>query len=133
MIKLFLMHHHKLNYFKYVRLKNRFFSRECMQTLPDLRFKIKWHCDSDFIPFLSKLAPHDTISVFKSQALNAMRIDFNHSGITQDTSLSKGSTGRRAMSLLFIDKCVKLLDHKSKTVSFDLYDLLINTQESFDG
>lgn len=66
MIKLFLMYHSKLNKIKYHQLINSFFSRECLKSMPDMRFSVKWHCDSDFIPFLSKLAPHDTISIFKS-------------------------------------------------------------------
>ena len=77
MIKLFLMHQQKLKRLRYRARVQALFSRGGLGTLPDLQFTVKWHCDSDFIPFLSRLAPHDTIMVFKSGSLNLLRIDFN--------------------------------------------------------
>jgi hypothetical protein len=138
MIKLFLMHHSKLKKLKYERHAEALFAADCMGSVPDLRFQVKWHCDSDFIPFLSKLAPHDTIQIYKSGQRNIARIDFNQSAnsATVDGG-GKGPGGRRPMSLLFKDKLIQLVDHKNKTVSTDLYELLAlnQTQENdhFDG
>ena len=135
LIKLFLMHHQKLKRLRYQALMEAFFSRDCVGALPDFQFTVKWHCDSDFIPFLSRLAPHDTIQVFRSQRLNILRIDFNQ---PQSGSLSEAGRGtKRPMTLVFLDGAIQLIDHVSKTISCDLYDLLIGGQtheeDSFDG
>lgn len=94
LIKLFLIHQQKLKRLRYrSRLQALFKSNNDQQIaaagaatslsmLPDLQFSVKWHCDSDFIPFLSRLAPHDTIMVYRSKALDRLRIDFNQAGPT---------------------------------------------------
>lgn len=144
MIKLFLIHQQKLKRLRYRARLQALFSRGGLGTLPDLQFTVKWHCDSDFIPFLSRLAPHDTIMVFKSRALNVLRIDFNQpasSTIGQgggEGGFRPTSTGKRPMSLMFKEGAVQLIDHSNRTVSCDLYELLAaegqtREEDTFDG
>lgn len=64
MIKLFLMHRQRLKRSRYKTHVRALFSDSCLGQVPDLQFSVKWHCDSDFIPFLSRLAPRDTIAIF---------------------------------------------------------------------
>lgn len=90
MIRLFLAHHQRLKKNKYDQQISKFFSGECLQNLPDFKLTINWHCDSDFIPFLSKLAPRDTIRIYHSSSLNVLRIDFNHSGPSYSQSSGNG-------------------------------------------
>ena len=70
--------------------------------------------------------------IYKSYSLNEIRIDFNQPSLSETKS-----SGRRPMSLLFKDGRVQLIDHKNKTVSNDLYELLVGTstqeQDHFDG
>ena len=133
MIKLFLMHHQKLKRTKHEILTKAFFSDRCLASLPDMRLCVRWHCDSDFIPFLSRLAPHDTIQIYKSQRFNILRIDFSQTvGTQQGTSQEASRAGRRAMSLVFKDNKIQLVDHKSKTISCDLYELLAGGQTQED-
>ena len=103
MIKLFLIHHQKLKLIKYRALIEAFFSDSCLGQLPDFQFTVKWHCDSDFIPFLSRLAPHDSIEVFRSQRYNLLRIDFNQ---PQSGSVGEGRGSKRPMSLVFRDRTI---------------------------
>lgn len=123
LIKLFLIHHQKLKLIKYRQLIEAFFSSSCLRNLPDFQFTVKWHCDSDFIPFLSRLAPHDSIEVYRSQRYNLLRIDFNQPQSGASIGENRGS--KRPMSLVFRDNTIQLLDHVCKTVSTDLYDLLV--------
>ena len=143
LIKLFLNHNLALKKQKYQKSMERLFEGgEGMKNLQDFRFRVRWYCDSDFIPFLSKLAPNDTISICRSQRLNQLRIDFNQqtsSGFTLDSSgqqKDKAKNGRRQMSVFLRDKKTLLVDHISKTISCDLFDLLKSSgveDDNFDG
>jgi hypothetical protein len=120
LIKLFLRHQQKLKRLRYRARLQALFSGKgpsgvpSLSSLPDLQFSVKWHCDSDFIPFLSRLAPHDTIMVYRSRTLDRLRIDFNQAA---PNSMGQGngeaqmmirptSTGKRPMSLLFKEGAV---------------------------
>jgi len=138
------MHQQKLKRLRYKAHVQSLFAGSGLGAVPDLQFTVKWHCDSDFIPFLSRLAPHDTIIVYKSRVLNLLRIDFNQpsSGAIGQGSSESGfraaSNGKRPMSLLFKEGAVQLVDHSNKTISCDLYDLLAvegqtREEDTFDG
>ena len=77
MIKLFLMHKQNQKRALYLRLAKELFEPGLLPELPDCSFKVKWHWDSDFIPFLSRFAPRDAINIVYCSDLQMLRIDFN--------------------------------------------------------
>lgn len=66
-----------------------------LKNVPDFYCELHWECKSNWIPFLSKIAPSDTFHIYKVGS--KVRVDFSLVGF------SKLQTKRRKMRLLFRD------------------------------
>ena len=78
---------------KIERNKQRILQR--LEKIPDFYTEIRWECQSNFIPFLSKFAPSDNFQIWKIGS--SIRLDFSLVGF------SKLQNKRRRMSILFRD------------------------------
>ena len=63
--------------------------------IPDFFVEMHWECQSNWIPFLSKIAPNDTFKIYKIGSF--LRLDFSLVGFRQLKAK------RRKMTILFRD------------------------------
>lgn len=54
---------------------------ERLKDVPDFYTEVKWECSSNWIPFLSKIAPSDTFQIWKVGS--SIRVDFSLVGFTK--------------------------------------------------
>ena len=79
--------------FKWERDKAKTIAR--LKKIPDFYLKMHWECQSDWIPFLSKIAPSDDLEIWKVGA--SIRLDFSLVGF------NKLINKRRPMTMLIVE------------------------------
>ena len=94
--------------------KNKLKISERLKKIPDFYVEINWDCESKWIPFLSKIAPSDTLQIWKVGDM--IRLDFSLVGF------QKLKNKRRHMSIIFKndekyrDQQIFLINRHKKTV-----------------
>ena len=68
---------------------------ERLKNVPDFYTEMFWECQSNWIPFLSKIAPSDTLKIWKVGS--SIRMDFSLVGF------NKLKNKRREMTIIFRD------------------------------
>lgn len=93
-----------------------------LESIPDFSFEIHWECDSNYIPFVSKLAPSDTNKISKKGS--SLRMDATIAGI------NKLKVIRGNISLFLLGKDhpgsegqLLMVNHDKKTVTNLMTDI----------
>ena len=94
--------------------KNRITAKDFLKALPDFYVEIKWEFNSNVIPLVSKIGPHDTCKLWKSEG--KLRFDSTLAGWKNFRSK------RRNISLIF-DGELFIINHSKKIVVNPLEEL----------
>lgn len=113
-IKAMLMSTYQLRLNKWEKTKESVLN--FLEKVPDFSFELQWECDSNFIPFVSKLAPSDTNKIYKKGT--SLRMDATIAGI------NKLKVTRGNISLFLLGKehpgyegKILLVNHGKKTIT----------------